>query len=192
MPQMWQPQKPTCVWPFLRQDLEKELNLSPDVEGASRLSTRPRLLIEKGRFKSWIILLLSVCFFLSVLAAGCGHIPDTLPESQKVSQVFDVDEKIIVKAISRVLKDRGFGTPRVEADRSRLETDYIVEGDWRTKVVVTLEKVSPKKREVTLSVITEKKTSSQWQPKKVMMKQQYEKLFGEIEMQIYRELSEID
>jgi hypothetical protein len=124
------------------------------------------------------------------LAAGCGHYPDTLPESEKVSQVFDVDEKIIVKALSRLLKDRGFGPPRVEADNSRLETDYVVEGDWRTKVVATIEKVSPRKREVTLSVVTEKKSSSQWQPKKVMMKAQYERLFGELEMQIYRELSE--
>jgi hypothetical protein len=190
MPQMWQPQKPTYLWQFLRQNLEKELILSLDVKEAAQLSNRRRLLIEKGRFKSWIILTLSVCLFLSVLAAGCGHIPDTLPESQKVSQVFDVDEKIIVKAISRVLKDRGFGNPRVEADKSRLETDYIVEGDWRTKVVATIEKISPKRREVTLSVVTEKKSSSKWQPKKLMAKEQYERLFGEIEMQIYRELYE--
>jgi hypothetical protein len=187
---MWQPQKPTCLWPFLRQNLEKELNLLPDVEGAAQLSNRVRLLTEKGRFKSWLLLILSVCFCLSGLAAGCGHYPDTLPESEKVSQVFDVDEKIIVKALSRLLKDRGFGPPRVEADNSRLETDYVVEGDWRTKVVATIEKVSPRKREVTLSVVTEKKSSSQWQPKKVMMKAQYERLFGELEMQIYRELSE--
>ena len=190
MPQMWQPQEPTDIWPFLREDLEKKLKLSSDVEGVSQLSNRLRLLTEKGRFRGWIILALAACFFLSVLAAGCPHFPDTLPESQKVSQVFDVDEKIIVKAIARLLKDRGFGTARVEADNSRLETDYIVEGEWRTKVVATIEKISPRRREVTLSIITEKKSSSQWQPKKVMKKEQYERLFGELEMQIYRELYE--
>jgi hypothetical protein len=124
------------------------------------------------------------------LAAGCSHIPDTLPEPQKVSQIFDVDEKIILKAIAHVLKDHGFGNLRVEVDNSRLETGYIVEGDWRTKVVATIERISPRKREVTLSVITEKKSSSQWQPKKIMRKEQYDKLFGEVEMQIYRELYE--
>jgi hypothetical protein len=184
MPQMRQPQKPTCFWHFLRQNFEKGLSLRLDVKGAARL------LIEKGRFRSWIILALSAFFFLSAFAGTCSYFHDALPESEKVSQVFDADEKIIVKAITRVLKDRGFGTARAEADNSRLETDYIVEGDWRTKVVATLEKISPKKREVTLSVITEKKSSSEWQPKKVMMKEQYEKLFGEIEMQIYRELYE--
>ena len=190
MPQMWQPQKPTCLWPFLRQDLEKKLDHSPEVKGAARLLNRPASLIDKGRFKSWIILPLSVCFFLSVLAAGCSHIPDTLPESQKVSQVFDVDEKIILRAIAHVLKEHGFAKPKVEADNSRLETDYVVEGGWRTKVVATIERISPRKREVTLSVVTEKKSSSKWQPKKIMGKEQYEKLFGEIEMQIYRELYE--
>jgi len=192
MPQMWQPQKPTCLWQFLRENLEKGLSLPLDFKGAARLSNRPRLLTERGRFQSWIILTLSAFFFLSVLAASCGHFPDALPESERVSQVFDVDEKIILKAITRVLKDRGFGNPRLETDKTRLETDYVVEGDWRTKVVATIEKISPRKREVTLSVVTEKKSSSKWQPKKLMAKEQYDKLFGEIEMQIYRELYERD
>ncbi len=116
--------------------------------------------------------------------------PDVQPESEKASQVFDVDERIIVKAISRVLKDRGFGSSRVEPDNSRLETEYVVEGEWRTKVVATIEKITPRKKEVTLSIVTEKKTGSEWKPKKVMAKEQYDRMFGEIEMQIYRELSE--
>jgi hypothetical protein len=187
---MRQPQKPTCFWHFLRQNLEKGLSLPLDVKGAARLLNRPRLLIEKGRFQSWIILTLSAFFFLSVFAGTCSNFHDALPESVRVSQTFDADEKIIVKAITRVLKDHGFGNPRVEADNRRLETDYVVEGDWRTKVVATIEKIGPKKREVTLTVVTEKKSSSQWQPKKIMMKEQYDKLFGEVEMQIYRELYE--
>jgi len=187
---MRQPQKPACFWRFLRQNLEKGLNLPLDVKEAARLLNRARLLIEKGRFQSWIILTLSAFFFLSVFAGTCSQLHDPLPEPKKVTQIFDVDEKIIVKAISRVLKYRGFGNARVEADNSRLETDYVVEGDWRTKVVATIEKIGPKKREVTLSVITERKSSGQWQPKELMMKEQYDRLFGEIEMQIYREIDE--
>ena len=192
MPQMWRSQKPTGLWQFLRENLEKGLTLPGDAPGDSQLSNRPRLLRERGRCKSWIILTLIAFFFLSVFAGTCSHFPDALPESEKVSQIFDGDEKLIVKALTRVLKNRGFGNPRVEADNSRLETDYVVEGDWRTKVVATIEKIGPKKKEVTLSVVTEKKTSSQWQPKKIMAKEQYDKLFGEIEMQIYRELYERD
>jgi len=187
MPQMWQPQEPTCLWPFLRQNLEKELNLPLDVYGRAQLSARPRLLIARGRFKAWVILPLFAFFCLSLFTASCGHFPDTQPELEKSSRIFDGDEKVILRAIARVLRDQGFGNSRVEADKGRLETDYVVEGSWRTKVVATIEKIGPKKKEVTLSVLTEKKSSSQWKPKKVMKKEQYDKLFGEIEMQIYRE-----
>ncbi len=75
----------------------------------------------------------------------------------------------------------------MEADKGRLETDYVIQGDWRTKAIATVKKISRKEREVTLSVITEQKSSSGWQPKKLLGKEQYEKIFSEIEMQIYRE-----
>jgi hypothetical protein len=184
---MWQPQEPTCFWQLLRQNREKELGLPEDVIGTTQPPDYSRPPIDRGRLKGWVIFI-STFFF--ILTGACSHFYEPLPESKKVSQIFDVDDKIIVKAITRVLKDHGLGAPRVEADNSRLETDYVVEGEWRTKVVATIEKISPKKREVTLSVITEKKSSSQWQPKDLMMKEQYDRLFGEIEMQIYREMYE--
>ena len=188
MPQMRQPQEPTCFWQLLRQNREKELGLPEEVIGTTQPPDYSRPPIDRGRSKGGVIFIAT--FFFLIFTAACGHFPDALPESDRASQIFDADEKIILKAITRVLKDRGFGNPRVEVDKSRLETDYVVEGNWRTKVVATVEKISPKKREVTLSVVTEKKSSSQWQPKKIMSKEQYDKLFGEIEMQIYRELYE--
>ncbi|MBM4329938.1 MAG: hypothetical protein FJ117_01735 [Deltaproteobacteria bacterium] len=123
------------------------------------------------------------------MSAACQHTPDALFEPQGTSQVFDADEKIIIRAIAQVLKDRGFGEAQIEADQKRLETDYVVEKDWRTKVVATIKKVGRKEREVTLLVITEQKDASPsgWKPKKLLGKEQYEKIFGEIEMQIYRE-----
>jgi hypothetical protein len=114
------------------------------------------------------------------------------PEADKSTQVFDASEKIIVRAITQVLKDRGFGPAKEEKvgeDQVRLETEYVPQGDWRTKVEATVKTVNPKEREVTLSVITEQKgsKSSDWKPKKMIGKEQYETLFNEIEMQIYRE-----
>lgn len=96
---------------------------------------------------------------------------------------------MIFRALSRVLKDRGFGEPRVEADKGRLETDYLVQGGWRSKAVATIKKISRKEREVTFSIITEQKDSSPsgWKPKKLMGQGQYETFFNELEMQIYRE-----
>lgn len=184
---MRQPQKSARLRQLLRQDFEKELGLLQDMKGAVQPPDRFRPPVDGGRLKGWIIFTISTFLFLGLLLAACGHFHEALPEPEKATQTFDADEKIILKAITRVLKERGFGEPQVEADKGRLETDYVVQGDWRTKVVATVKKISRKEREVTLSVITEEKSASQWQPKKLMGKEQYEKIFGEIEMQIYRE-----
>ena len=133
--------------------------------------------------------MLSLILYLGFLAIACRHSPDVILEPDKSIQVFEANEKIILKAISRVLKNRGFGEAKIEAGENRLETDYVVQEDWRTKAIASVKKVSRKESEVTLSVITEEKSSSGWQPKKVMGKPQYEKIFGEIELQIYREMS---
>jgi len=138
----------------------------------------------------WRFLAFAFPFLLLYLSsAGCTHFSDVLPEPEKATQVFDANEKVILKAITRVLKDRGFGEARVEADQGRLETDYVVQGNWRTKVVATVKKTSRRESEVTLSLITEQKSSasSPWQSKNLAGREQYERLFQEIEMQIYRE-----
>ncbi len=113
-------------------------------------------------------------------------------ESEKNSQVFEASEKIIIRALTQVLKERGFGQSKVEkkGEESRLDTEYVTQEDWRTKAEATVKKLNRKESEVTLKIITEQKKSgsSEWKPKKIMGKDQYEKLFNEIDMQIYREM----
>ncbi len=131
----------------------------------------------------------------ALLLFSCAHTPPEDPLSQemdKSTQVFEASEKIIVRAITQVLKDRGFGQAKMEKvgeDQSRLETEYVPQGEWRTKLEATVKKISRKEREVTLLVTTEQRDSgpSGWKPKKLLGKEQYEKIFNEIEMQIYRE-----
>jgi hypothetical protein len=117
------------------------------------------------------------------------HAPEVSQESKESSYVFEADEKLIFKALSRILKDRGFGESRIDSDKGRLETDYLVQGEWRTKAVATVRKIGRKEREVKLSIITEQKDSgpSGWKAKKLMGREQYEMFFNELEMQIYRE-----
>ena len=110
----------------------------------------------------------------------------------KTTKVFDGNEKIIVRAVTQVVKEKGFGQAKVEKvgeDQSRLVTEYVPQGDWRTRIEVTVKKINRKESEVTLSVITEQKDSgpSGWKAIKLLGKEQYEKIFNEIEMQIYRE-----
>jgi hypothetical protein len=144
----------------------------------------------QGRFLPGFLAILGISLFFFSCALFPPKDP-TSPEINKSTQVFDASEKIVIRAITQVLKDRGFGQAKEEKvgeDQNRLKTEYVPQGDWRTKVEATIKKISAKESEVTLSVITEQKGSkSEWKPAKLMGKDQYEKFFSEIELQIYRE-----
>jgi hypothetical protein len=185
MPEMRQPQTSTDLRQFLRQDLEKELARSSTVIQ----STGPSLDGEYPNRWGRRICALFLTLCLGLVGIACQHSPEVLLEPDKTTKTFEANEKVVMKAISRVLKDRGFGEATIQADKGRLETDYVVQEDWRTKVIASVKKVSRKESEVTLSIITEEKSSSSWQLKKLMGKSQYEKFFGEIDLQIYREMA---
>ncbi len=135
------------------------------------------------RRRRWYFLL-----FL-LLPVACWHAPQVAPEPKGTSYIFEAEEKLIFRALSRVLKDRGFGESRLNTEQGRLETDYLVQGEWRTKAVATVKKISRKEREVTLAIVTEQRDSSPsgWKAKNLMGREQYEAFFNELEMQIYRE-----
>ena len=186
MPQMWQQQKPARLWQFLRQNFEKKLGLLQDLKRPAQPSDNYRPPRKGGRLIGLAIFLLSA-FLFHCMSTVDREVPDAAPEPEKAIQVFDANDKVVLKAITRVLKERGFGNPKVDADRGHLETDYMVQGDWRTRVVANVKKISRNETEVALGVITEKKSSAGWQPRQLMGREQYDKFFQEIEMQIYRE-----
>ena len=114
---------------------------------------------------------------------------DGLPAKIKNTRVLEFKDTIILRAITSILKERGYENPKVDLGKGKVETDYVVEGDFRTRVEATAKKIGRNEAEVTLSVITEQKSSSGWKPKNIMDKAQYDKFFDEIEMQSYREIA---
>jgi hypothetical protein len=188
---MRESQEPARFWRFFCENFQKKL--TPLSERRNQIKFT-HCFKGRGRWEgkspSGILAILWISLFF--FACALPFKDPISPEVEKSTQVFDASEKIIVRAITQVLKDRGFGQAKEEGvgeDQRRLETEYVPQGEWRTKVEATVKKINPKEREVTLSVITEQKDSksSDWKPKKIMGKDQYEKLFNEIEMQIYRE-----
>ena len=115
-----------------------------------------------------------------------------MPASTKNSKILEFNEKILLKAIVNILKERGFEDPKVNADQGKVETDYFVQGDFRTKVKAAVKKISRKESEVSLSVITEQNSSAGWKEKQILDKDQYDKFFDEIELQAYRELAKAE
>lgn len=191
MSQMRQQEESTPSWQFLRQDIQEEL--IPAGPGGKKKPSRKQQDISNlfRQLKGWVLPAL-FALLIPVSIISCQHPPSFLLEPDKSTRTFEADEKIILKAIARVLKERGFGEAKILRERLSLETEYVIQEDWRTKVEASVKKLNRREREVSLSVITEKKTSSGWEFRKILDREQYEKLFYEIELQIYREMSKIE
>ena len=133
-----------------------------------------------------MISLFFICLFLTACREESA---DGLPAPVKNTRILEFNERILLRAIASTLKERGFEDPKVDADQGKVETDYFIQENFRTRVEATVKKISRKEGEVTLSVITEQKSSGEWKPMKILGKAQYDKFFEEIEMQAYRELA---
>jgi hypothetical protein len=191
MPQMRQPQKPTRFRQFLFQDVEEKLNRIFRSETPSCFSRHSLCGDRSGGAALFRCGIIFFCLWIGVSLTACRELaPETvLPdEGTKNTRILHFNEKVIARAIARVARDQGFVGVKVESGNKRVETDYVEQGEWRTKIIATIEKISRQEREVTVLVVTEKKSSAGWEPRKMMGKEQYDKLFGEIEMQAYREL----
>jgi hypothetical protein len=136
--------------------------------------------------------LVALFIMISLVSACREESADGLPLPLKRTRVLEFNEKILLKAIVDILKEKGFENPKVDTNGGKVETEYFVHEDFRTKVEATVKKISRKEGEVTLSVITEVKSSAGWKERQILDKGQYDKFFDEIEMQAYRELAKAE
>ncbi len=79
----------------------------------------------------------------------------------------------------------------IDAKNHRVDSDYVVDGDWRTKTSARTKQLNWKECEVRLTVITEKKTDGGWEMRRLLGKSQYENFFSVIELKIYEEMSNV-
>ena len=129
-----------------------------------------------------MIFLLSACDEESE-SSGSG-------EPEKHFRVYEFNEKYIIRGIANLLKEKGYADPKVDYENGKVETDFIIAGNMRTRIETTVKKIGQREKEVTLVITTEKNTKKEgWKRTKVLGKEQFDQFFEEIEMQIYRELA---
>ena len=142
------------------------------------------------------------CFFAAVIliffllnSISCsphyGQIMISTPDEYK--KTYEAKEKFILKAVAAVLQEKNMGTNvKIKSKENMVETDYIIQGDWRTKSIARVKRLNWSECELVLSVITEKKTGKGWEMRRLLGKDQYDTLFDVIEIQIYHEMGKID
>jgi hypothetical protein len=136
-----------------------------------------------------ILTLIGVC---TMVLWSCTEEGILIDRPDEFTQVYEANEKFVLRAIAQIFKDNALGKATINKDTHEVTSDYIVQGEWRTRSLARVRKVNQRESEVTLSVITEKKTPTGWEMRRLLGKEQYDRLFNDILFQIYRELYKLD
>jgi hypothetical protein len=106
---------------------------------------------------------------------------------------YEAKEAVTLKAIARVFLEKKVGrNVSINHDKLTVDSDYVVQDDWRTKSSARVRSLNWKECEVVLSVITEKKTKTGWEMRRLLDKEQYDVFFRAIEMKIYEGMSNVE
>ncbi len=125
------------------------------------------------------------------MLASCREEGEVTSKPDEYKRVFEAGENTIMHAIAEVLKEKKFGTAKINPAKKQVESDYVIQDEWRSKTVARIKKLNWKECEVTLSIISEKKTSKGWEMRRLLENKQYDNFFDAIELQIYQELYKV-
>ena len=142
------------------------------------------------RLTSFFSLAAILIFFLLIFISCSpyfGQVKISTPDEYK--RTYEANEKFILRAVASVLREENMGTNvEIRIGENMVETDYVVKGDWRTKSIARVKRLNRSECELTLSVITEKKTDKGWEMRRLLEKDQYDTFFSDIKFQIYQEI----
>ncbi len=137
------------------------------------------------RFRVLVLLLVSV---FSMFLWSCMEEGEPTDQPEQVTRTFEAKERFVLQALAVVFNEKNLGKATVNAEAHEVTSDYVYDGEWRTKSLARTRQVNWKETEVTLTVTTEKKTSTGWQMRRLLKSDQYKKIFKAIESQIFREM----
>lgn len=130
---------------------------------------------------------------MNLIACGAKVGQTVISTPDEYSFNYEAKEKFILRAIAKVFEEKNMGSAvRIDEDKRIVETDYLIQDNWRTKSIARVRKLNWKESEVILSVITEKKTPSGWEMRRLLDKEQYMKIFDTVDLKIYEEMYRIE
>lgn len=116
----------------------------------------------------------------------------TISEPEEYKHVYEAKETIALKAIAGVLEEKKIGKNiSIDFKNHRVDSDYVVSDDWRTKTTAHVRQLNWKESEVKLVVTTEIKTKTGWEMRSLLKKDQYDSFFYVIELRIYEEMAKV-
>lgn len=128
----------------------------------------------------------------TILLSSCGKDGEPIDKPDEFTRVYQAQGKYILRAILQTLKEQELGKAIINSETHEVISDYLVQGEWRIRSLARITELNRNEREVTLSIITEKRTPAGWQMRRLLGKEHYERFFDAIDTQIYREMSRPD
>lgn len=148
-------------------------------------------MIHKKRRLSFFLLVLSVLNLISCFGLGPGGTVISKPD--QITRAFETKETAALRAVARVFSEKKMGADtKIDYENKRVDSDYVVSGQWRTKAAAVVRQINWKECEVTVSVITEKHAEKGWEMRRLLQHPQYDNLFSVIELKIYEEMSRVN
>jgi len=141
-------------------------------------------------FKTVLSGLIVSFMILGLTACAASRVGKTvISEPDEYSRIYEAKEKYVLRALARVFKEREMGkNVRVDETKKTVESDFVVQDEWRTKTFARVQQVNWKECEVFLTVTTEKKTETGWEMRRLLEKEQYEKVFDALSLRVYQEM----
>jgi len=131
--------------------------------------------------------------FVSLVSCGAERGQVVISKPDEYRHTYEASERVILNAVARIFKDRKMGSNiRIDREKNEIDSDYVIEGDWRIKSSVKINKLNWKEREVIIAITTEKKTRTGWEMRRLLDKDQYINLFDKIDLAIYEEMSKVE
>jgi hypothetical protein len=138
--------------------------------------------------------------FIILLLLGLGSIVHCTPLSHQPEQVpnrpktetFDVKEDVLRKAVERVFAKKNYQLDPKETTAHHLQSRWVEEGSYRTKILADLRSLKKNQTELTLRVLLEKKGmwSEVWTPMDEIGMDVYDLLMNDVSTESYRVLYE--
>lgn len=146
-------------------------------------------MIDKKLFLPFVF----IFFICSLISCAHDFGQTVISQPDEYTYSYEANEKVILKAIARVFKEKNIGSNvRIDWNNLRVDSDYVISNDWRTKANARVERLNWQKCEVSLIITTENKTETGWEVRRLLHKEQYGTVFNVIEMKIYEEMSVVE
>jgi hypothetical protein len=142
--------------------------------------------------KKNVLLPFALILIIHLMSCATEFGMTVIPKPDEHTHVYEAKEKIILKAIASVLKEKSIGNNVIiDEKNNRVDSDFVVSDNWRTKTTASVKRLNWKECEVSLIVTTEKKTKKGWELRRLLGKEQYDSFFSVIDLKIYEEMSKI-